>query len=177
MLASGNTVKTGRFIINTYCIYWNFWVIPERRKSESVISVFTEHNCCFSCLHLAHKVRTWWVLSALLYTCRLICACTTAICLMWLVWGFLGIPKVATIRLRGPYITAEDMFVCNIFQPAFQLKKENNVLGSGSLYFMAALQFSNTNTLVPLQCKSSTSIFQNKKVQTVFIAAHGLLWS
>lgn len=59
-----------------------------------------------------------------------------------------------------------------MFQPAFQLKKENNVLGSGSLYFMAALQFSNTNTLVPLQCKSSASIFQDKKAQTLSSLLH-----
>lgn len=91
---------------------------------------------------------------------------------MWLVWGFSGIPKVAAIRLRRPYITAECMFVCNIFQPAFQLKKENNVLGSGSLYLMAALRFCNTNTLVPLQCKSSTSIFQDKKAQTLSSLLH-----
>lgn len=51
-------------------------------------------------------------------------------------------------------------------------KKENNVLGSGSLSFMAALQFSNTDTLVPLQCKSSTSIFQDKKAQTLSLLLH-----
>lgn len=62
--------------------------------------------------------------------------------------------------------------VCNMFQPAFQLKKENNVLGSGSLYLMAALQFSNTNTLVPLQCKSSTSVFQDKKAQRLSSLLH-----
>lgn len=72
--------------------------------------------------------------------------------------GFFWYSKGGNHTLRRPDITAEYMFVCNIFQPAFQLKKENNVLGSGSFYFMAALQFSNTNTLVPLQCKSSASL-------------------
>lgn len=97
-----------------------------RKKSESVTPIFTKHNCCSSCFHLAHKVLVWmwWMLSALLHMGRLICACTTAICLMWLVWGFFGIPKVATIRLRRPYMAAECMCVCNIFQPAFQLKKK-----------------------------------------------------
>lgn len=37
---------------------------------------------------------------------------------------------------------------------------------------MAALQFSNTNTLVPLQCKSSASIFQDKKAQTLSSLLH-----
>lgn len=37
---------------------------------------------------------------------------------------------------------------------------------------MAALQLSNTNTLVPLQCKSSASIFQDKKAQTLSSLLH-----
>lgn len=113
------------------------------------------------------------MLSALLHTGRLICACTTAICLMWLVWGFFWYSK-------GGNHTAEKaihgcrVYVCvqHISASISTQKKENNVLGSGSLSFMAALQFSNTDTLVPLQCKSSTSIFQDKKAQTLSLLLH-----
>ena len=138
--------------METYNIYQNV-CSNSRKKQEQLTPIFAKHSCCFSGFQFAQQGLVWarWVLSALLYMCRLICACTTAICLMWLVWGFSGVSKVATIRLKRPCISAEHVFVCNIFQPAFQLKKENNVSGSGSLYFVASLQFSSTNTVVPFQ--------------------------
>lgn len=134
-------------------IYQKFFFSNSRNKhSKLATPIFAEQGCCFSSFQLAQKVFVWthWVMSALLYMCRLICACVTAIYLMWLIWGFFGISKVATIRLKRPYISAQYIFECNIFPPAFQLKNENNMSGSGSLYFVAPLQFS--YTAKGLQC-------------------------
>lgn len=151
-----------------------------KEHSKLATPIFPKESCCFSSFQLAQQVfvRTHWVMSALLYMCRLICACVTAIYLMWLVWGFLVFQKVATIRLKRPYISAEYIFECNIFPPVFQLKNENNVSGSGSLYFVAPLQFYNTNTFVPFQCKAVlVSLNIPKSTDIVFVAAHGRLES
>lgn len=153
MLISGTTRWAGGFVMKIYHYLPKFFFSNSRNKhSKLATPIFAEQGCCFSSFQLAQKVFVWthWVMSALLYMCRLICACVTAIYLMWLIWGFFGISKVATIRLKRPYISAQYIFECNIFPPAFQLKNENNMSGSGSLYFVAPLQFS--YTAKGLQC-------------------------
>lgn len=156
MIASRFNRKVSRFITKTYLSK-----ILQQLKKEMckwVMPIFGKHRCCFSGFQPAQQISEWtcWLLSALLYMCRLICACTTAICLMWLfwVWFFFGISKVAAIRLKRACISAECIFVCNIFEPAFQLRKKKKKSGSGSLYFAAPLQFSIRKVVVPLQCIS-----------------------
>lgn len=126
MIASRFNRKVSRFITKTYLSK-----ILQQLKKEMckwVMPIFGKHSCCFSGFQPAQQISEWtcWLLSALLYMCRLICACTTAICLMWLfwVWFFFGISKVAAIRLKRACISVECIFVCNIFEPAFQLRKK-----------------------------------------------------
>lgn len=88
MIASRFNRKVSRFIIKTYLSK----ILQQLKKEmcKSVMPIFAKHSCCFSGFQPAQQIseQTCWLLSALLYMCRLICECTTAICLMWLFWVF-----------------------------------------------------------------------------------------